>query len=320
MISRRIIRIKVFQVLYAYYTSPDKSMNNSEKELFFSFQKTYDLYHYLIQLIIEIANHAEVVIERRKKKHFPTEEDLNPNTRFIDNQLIHQLKINTNLEKQLEQSKLNWSNEPELIKKLYDIMVKSEFYTQYMTAEKTSYAQDKKVIENLFNEILLQSEDLMILLEEQSIYWNDDIDFVVSMIIKSLKKFKEYSAEDQRLMPMFKDVEDREFAQNLFRKVIINRDETKGIVSEYTENWDVERIAFIDNLIMEMAITEFMYFPSIPTKVSLNEYIELAKYYSTQKSRHFINGILDKSLKALQKEGKVKKAGRGLIGEDNQTS
>lgn len=320
MISRRIIRIKVFQVLYAYYTSPDKSINNSEKELFFSFQKTYDLFHYILQLVVEIANQAEAVMELRKQKHFPTEEDLNPNTRFINNSLIHQIKINTSLNKQLAQSKLSWENEPELVKKLYNSLVKSDFYQKYMSSDKSFYAEDKKLVENLLSQIILESEDLQILLEEQSIYWNDDIDFVVSMLINKLRKFKEYSTDEERLLPMFKDEEDRDFAKNLFRKAILNHNDTKEIVTQHTENWDVERIAFIDNLIMEMAITEFLFFPSIPTKVTLNEYIELSKYYSTQKSRNFINGILDKALKALKAEGKVIKAGRGLIGENNQSS
>ncbi|MGD9931428.1 MAG: transcription antitermination factor NusB [Mangrovibacterium sp.] len=316
MISRRIIRIKVFQVLYAFYTSPDKSINNTEKELFFSIQKTYDLYHYLFQLAVEIANHANSVIELRKKKHFPTAEDLTPNTRFVNNLLIHQLKTNSALNKQLAQSKLSWDDEPELIKKLYTALINTDFYAEYMSAKEHSYLDDKKLVEHLFSEVILQSEDLLHLLEEQSIYWNDDIDFVVSMIIKTLKKFKEYSREDLALLPFFKDEEDREFAKNLYRKTVLNHDELRKIVEEHTVNWDVERIAFIDNLILELAMAEFLFFPSIPTKVTLNEYIELSKYYSTQKSRNFINGILDKSLKALKKENRVIKAGRGLIGEE----
>ncbi|WP_299580202.1 transcription antitermination factor NusB [uncultured Sunxiuqinia sp.] len=317
MISRRIIRIKVLQVLYAFYSSPDKSINNTERELFFSIQKTYDLYHYLLDLIIEVSKHAESVVELRKKKHFPTEEDLHPNTRFIRNQLIAQLQTNESLNKYLEQSKLSWVNEPELIKKLYLTLVDSDFYKSYMNDAESSYQSDRKFVEQVFTDIILQSEDLIQLLEEQSIYWNDDLDFVVSMIIKTFKKFKEYTREDQALLPMFKDEEDRQFVKDLFRKVVLNHDELKETVTKYTVNWDVERIAFIDELILEMAIGEFLYFPSIPTKVSLNEYIELSKYYSTKKSRNFINGILDKALKALKSEDKIIKAGRGLIGEDS---
>ncbi|KOH45153.1 transcription antitermination factor NusB [Sunxiuqinia dokdonensis] len=319
MISRRIIRIKVLQVLYAFYSTPDKSINNTEKELFFSIQKTYDLYHYLLDLVIEISKHAESVIELRKKKHFPTEEDLNPNTRFIRNQLIAQLQTNESLTKYLAQSKLSWVNEPELIRKLYTEVLASDFYKSYMEAAQHTYQDDRKFVEQLMAEVILQSEDLAIILEEQSIYWNDDLDFVVSMILKTLKKFKEYTRENQTLLPMFKDEEDRQFSKDLYRKVVLNHDELKGIVTKYTVNWDVERIAFIDELILEMAIAEFLYFPSIPTKVTLNEYIELSKYYSTKKSRNFINGILDKALKALKTENKILKAGRGLIGEDDNS-
>ncbi|PTN07775.1 transcription antitermination factor NusB [Mangrovibacterium marinum] len=315
MISRRIIRTKVLQVLYAFYTSPERSINQSEKELFFSMQKTYDLYHHLFQLVVEIADQANSIIELRKKKHFPTEEDLNPNTRFISNHLIHQLRTNKALLKSLEQSKLSWSNEPELIKKLYNTLVSSDFYIDYMSKPERNFADDKKVIELIFAEIILQSDDLFDILEEQSIYWNDDIDFVISMIIKTIRKFKEFFNENSALMPIFKDDEDEKFTKDLFRKCIVNHDELKKIVEQYTENWDVERIAFIDKLIMEMAIAEFLYFPSVPTKVSLNEYIELSKYYSTEKSRNFINGILDKALKALKKDERIQKAGRGLIGE-----
>lgn len=318
MISRRIIRIKVLQVLYAYYTSPDKSINNTEKELFFSIQKTYDLYHYILQLPVEIADYAASLIELRRKKHFPTEEDLNPNLRFVNNQVIQQIRINKSLEKYLQQSKLGWSDEPELIKKLYNSLIDTDFYADYMAAEKAAYADDRKLVELMLGEVILQSDDVNLLLEEKSIYWNDDLDFVISMVIKTIKKFKEYSGEGNALLPFFKDEEDREFAKNLFRKSVLNHTELKKIVEQHTLNWDVERIAFIDNMILELAIVEFLYFPSIPTKVTLNEYIELSKYYSTQKSRNFINGILDKSLKALKKEDKVIKTGRGLIGELNE--
>ncbi|MGE4586425.1 MAG: transcription antitermination factor NusB [Mangrovibacterium sp.] len=319
MISRRIIRIKVLQVLYAYYTSPEKSINNAEKELFFSIQKTYDLYHFILQLPVEIANHAESLMELRKKKHFPTEEDLHPNLRFVNNPLVGQLRINRSLNKYLDQSKLGWQDEPELIKKLYRTMTETDFYREYMTAPKPNYAEERKFLELLFGEIILQSEDMDLLLEEKSIYWNDDLDFVVSMIIKTIRKFRERSGAEQFLLPFFKDEEDREFAKNLFRKSILNHDELRKIVEQHTMNWDVERIAFIDNLILELAIAEFLHFPSIPSKVTLNEYIELSKYYSTQKSRNFINGILDKTLKALKQENRVIKAGRGLIGEENET-
>ena len=315
MISRRIIRTKVLQVLYAYYTSEDKSLNNAEKELFFCIRKTYDLYHFLMILVIEIADYAGQRIEIKKNKHQPTYEDLNPNTKFISNQIIQLLRENRQLHAYISQQKLSWVNHPELIKELYLFLTESDFYNAYMADKNRSFLDDRKFIDKLLNNIILVAEDLDEVLEEMSIYWNDDIEFTVSMISKTLKKFHPHSGSDQNLMPMFKDQDDRDFARDLFRKSIINHDELLELIKEHSKNWDLDRIAFMDILIMQLASTEFIYFPSIPTKVSLNEYIELSKFYSTEKSRNFINGILDKTLKDLKKSGKINKTGRGLIGE-----
>ncbi len=318
MISRRIIRIKVLQILYAFFTSPETSINNTEKELLFSLQKTYDLYHYLMALVIEIEKFAEDRINLGLKKHRPTSEDLAPNTRFINNLLIHQLKTNISLARYLESSKLSWADQEDLIRKLYLSLVEQDFYKEYMAAPENSYSNDRKLVEDIFKYLILDNEEIESLLEEQSIYWNDDLDFVVSMILKTFKKFKEFSDERQALLPMYKDDEDRQFTKDLYRKVVLNHTENMVMIKQHTLNWDVERIAFIDNLILELALSEFLYFPSIPTKVTMNEYIELSKYYSTEKSRNFINGILDKTLKDLKKTNKILKAGRGLIGEDEE--
>ena len=315
MISRRIIRTKVLQVLYAYYSSEERSINNTEKELFFCIHKSYDLYHYLLALVIEIADYAENRIELKQNKHLPTEEDLNPNTKFVTNLFIQQLRTNRQLTAYLKQTKLSWANHPELIRELYLIMTESEMYESYVNSEVRSYMDDRKFIEKMFNKIFLVSEEICEVLEEQSIYWNDDIEFVISVIIKTIKRFNEFTDSDQRLMPLYKDDEDREFAKELLRKSIINHDEIQTLIKVHSSNWDVDRIAFMDILMMQLAITEFLYFPSIPTKVTMNEYIELSKFYSTEKSRNFINGILDKTLKDLKKEGKINKAGRGLVGE-----
>lgn len=316
MISRRIIRIKVLQILYAFFTSPETSINNSEKELFFSLQKTFDLYHYLMSLVVEIEKFAEDRIDLGRKKHRPTSADLDPNTRFVNNQLIRQLKISIPLNKYLETSKLSWTDQEELIRKLYLSLIEQDFYKEYMLAEECTYSDDRKLVEDIFKYLILDNEDIESLLEEQSIYWNDDLDFVVSMILKTFKKFKEFSDDRQALLPMYKDEEDRQFAKDLYRKVVLNHSDNVILIKQHTVNWDIERIAFIDNLILELALSEFLYFPSIPTKVTMNEYIELSKYYSTEKSRNFINGILDKALKDLKKENKILKAGRGLIGEE----
>jgi N utilization substance protein B len=315
MISRRIIRTKVLQVLYAYYSSERDSLGNTEKELFFCISKSYDLYHYLLALVIEIADYAEERIEIRRRKHQPTKEDLHPNTKFISNQIIQQLRENRQLNAYLDQKKLSWVNNPELVKELYLFLIESDFYKEYMADKNRSFLDDRKFVDKIFTKIILVTEDLYEMLEEQSIYWNDDMEFVVSMISKTLKKFTPNSGSDQRLLPLFKDQDDRDFAKDLLRKSIINHDELRALIKEHSKNWDLDRIAFMDILIMQLALSEFLYFPSIPTKVSLNEYIELSKFYSTEKSRNFINGILDKTLKDLKKSGKINKIGRGLIGE-----
>lgn len=302
-------------MLYAYYSTDEKSINNAEKELFISLQKAYDLYHFLFSLLPEIADYANERIEIKKRKHQPTYEDLHPNTKFVSNQVIEQVRNNRQLISYLDQKKLHWKEHPELIKELYLLMTESEVYKEYMADPTRSYLNDRKFIEKLFNKVILISEELYNVLEELNIYWNDDVDFVISMIVKTIKRFNELTDSEQRLMPMFKDEEDRDFAKDLFRRAIINHEELRELIDAHSKNWDVDRIAFMDILIMQLAITEFLFFPSIPTKVSLNEYIELSKFYSTEKSRNFINGILDKTLKDLKEEGRIQKAGRGLIGE-----
>jgi len=313
MISRRIIRIKVLQVLYACQISSEKTIGNAEKELHFSLKKTFDLYHLILQLPVEIAAYAESLIELRKNKHFPTEEDLNPNLRFVNNSIIKQLESNQNLKEYLSRTKVGWNNDQDIVKRLYKSLIDSDLYKKYMNSPEQDFAKDKKLIELLLAEIVLQEEELLLLLEDQSIYWNDDLDFVISMVIKTIKKSNETQSSD--LLPQYKDNDDMEFGSTLFLKCMMNRDELRKIVEQHTMNWDIDRIARVDQLIMEMAIAEFMYFPSIPTKVTINEYIELSKYYSTDKSHNFINGILDKALKALKEEGKIIKTGRGLIEE-----
>ena len=302
--------------MYAYYSSKDESINNHEKELFFCIKKSYDLYHYLLLLILELADYSEKRIELNLVKHQPTNEDLHPNTKFVDNKMIAALRNNKSLNLYLKQNKMSWVNNPELIKELYSRMIESDFYREYMDDGDDSFANDRKVVDRIFNKLILYCEELYQVLEEQSIYWNDDVEFNISMISKTLKRFNESTKEDQALLPMFKDEEDREFARDLYRKSILNHREIRDLIDLHSRNWDIERIAFVDILIMQLALAEFLYFPSIPTKVTLNEYIELSKYYSTEKSRNFINGILDKALRDLKKDGKILKIGRGLIGEN----
>ncbi|GET28434.1 transcription antitermination factor NusB [Prolixibacter sp. SD074] len=313
MISRRIIRTKVLQILYAHFTTTGKTINQSESELNFSIRKTYDLYHLLFALLIEIRDLAKERQTAGKHKNIPSWDDLHPNTRFVDNHIINRLKENEALNSYIEQNKISWKENPELIRKLYRELVESKFYQQYLLAESNSIQSDQKLCERFFIEMVLNNDLFESELEEQSIYWNDDLDFVVSMVIKTIKKVKQDPSPNLRLLSLYKDDEDRDYTIKLFRKTILKHEENHKIIELYTKNWDVERVALMDVLILEMAITELTDFPSIPIKVTLNEYIELSKYYSTKRSSTFINGVLDRISKDFQEDGRVVKAGRGLL-------
>jgi transcription antitermination protein NusB len=315
MISRRLLRIKVLQVLYAYYTSEPKDLNISEKELHFSINKAFELYNYLLILILDVSRYAESRIEIAKNKRIPTFSDINPNIRFVENKLITQSRTNLQLNKYVSSQHISWLKYPELIKELYNKLIESGTYQKYMANEISHYPEDKKIVSDFYAEILLPSEFFQIVLEEQSIYWNDDLEFVVSMIQKTIKRFSENDGPEKGLLKLYKSKEDMDFIVELFRKSISMRSMCLKLIKETANNWDLERIAIMDILVMQLAITEFLEFSSIPTKVTLNEYLDIAKYYSTEKSNIFINGVLDKILTQMKSENKVNKSGRGLIGE-----
>ncbi len=313
MISRRIIRTKVLQILYAHVSTPEKLISASENELHFSIQKTYELYHLLLSLPIELCDYADKLIELRKQKNFPTREELNPNLRFVSNRLINKLRSNKDLATFVQKNKVNWVNSQELVKKIYQSMAESELYLNYLANSEDNFQIDRRFCEDFYPEILLKNEFVFNEFEEQSIYWNDDLDFVVSMVIKTLKKFREENNINDHLSSLYKDDEDRDFTVKLFRKTLAKSEENRKTIETYTKNWDVDRVATMDILIMELALTELTEFPSVPIKVTLNEYIELAKYYSTQRSSIFINGVLDRITKDFKEQGKIVKAGRGLL-------
>jgi transcription antitermination protein NusB len=317
MISRRILRIKVMQALYAYYKhNGESSLKKSEQEMLFSINKTYDLYHYFFLLILDIADYASSRIELAKQKKIPSNEDLHPNTKFIDNKLIEQLRINSQLLNYLNAKKLSWINHTDLIKELYSKLIESTFYQKYMAEGSYTYKGDLDLVCNMFSELLGQHEPLYQVLEEQSIYWNDEGEFILGINIKTIKKFREDQGADAKLLSLYKSSEDQEFPKKLIRKVILNSAAYSELIKKYSKNWEVDRIAFMDILLMQMAIAEVIEFSSIPMKVTLNEYLELAKFYSTSRSNIFINGILDKVFAYLKENKQIKKTGRGLIGDE----
>ena len=314
MLNRRHLRIKILQALYAFEQSKDNNISRAEKELFHSIQKMYDMYLFLMQLMLEIRDAAEIKIEEGKKKRLRTEEDINPNMRFVENKLLKQLSENRALKSLADKHKVNWMGEGELIRRLLKFVVETDEYQAYMSAEESSYKADRDIIVRLFKRHLINHESLQYFFEEQSIFWIDDLDIVASMVIKTFKSFSEDSDDFTPLLPLWKEPEDEQaFVKALFRKTIVQSTEHIELIKNYTDNWEIDRIALMDIILMKMALSEVREFKQIPKKVTLNEYIEISKYYSTPKSNTFINGILDKLFAEMTEDGTIKKMGRGLI-------
>lgn len=317
MISRRLLRIKVLMELYAFNRREDNDPDKAEKELMFSIEKAYDLYHYIFLLIIELSDIANEKIELALQKKMPTPEDLNPNRRFALNKITALLRENLALKKHLASTKLSWSVDPDLPRSMYNKLIAWEPYQEYMKAPVSNFNDDRKFISRLINEFFSQSEDLASSFEEQSIYWNDDLEYMLAMASKTIKKFKAHSTASEELMPLYKDKDDAVYVKKLFRKAMLGSAASKELIDRNTTNWEIERVALMDTLVMQLAITEIVEFPEIPVKVTLNEYIEIAKYYCTSKSSTFVNGILDKVVREMRENNLFSKSGRGLVGEIN---
>jgi transcription antitermination protein NusB len=305
MINRALLRIKIIQILYSYYKGDGKSMSVIEKEFYYSLERTYDLYFHLLQLSVEITRYASERIEMKRNKLRPTNEELHPNTKFINNRFIHQLSSNKTLTEYLTKQKLSWVNHQDMIKTLYEDILESDFFVDYMDSKEDNYKNDKEIWRKIYKKIILQSEEFDNCIEDQSIYWVDDLELVLSFVIKTVKRFDEENGINQTLLPMFKDEEDMDFARKLLRGTIENGNKYQELIDINTRNWELDRIAFMDILIMEVALSEIMDFPTIPISVTLNEYIEIAKNYSTEKSGTFINGVLDNIVHQWKKENKI---------------
>ena len=308
MINRVLIRLKVIQVIYAYYQNGGKNLEAAEKELFYSLSKAYDLYKYLLALMIEVTQFADRRIDNRRHKLRPTYEDLNPNTRFIDNAFIAQLAANKQLEDFCNNQKRSWEDHSEFVKRLFEKIEASEAYQEYMAKESLTYEDDRELWRKLYRSFIATNEELDEILEEQSLYWNDDKTIIDTFVLKTIKRFEPDNGTEQDLLPEYRDDEDKEFARKLFRQTITNAEAYRNLMSGNTKNWDLERLAFMDILIMQVALAEILSFPTIPVSVSLNEYVEIAKVYSTPKSGSFINGMLDTIVNQLKKENKLSKA------------
>ena len=311
MLSRRLLRIKVIKALFAHLKSGADNMMASEKTLMASVDKAYDLYFQIITLPVEVARYAEQRQELAKQKKLPTHEDLNPNTKFVDNAVIRIIANSDAVNDRIAARKLGWQRYPELIRTLYTQLLDSDYYKEYMLREERSFDEDKQLVETFFKEIQ-NCDALDDALEEISILWTDDLPYIIMMILRTLSGLRA-SHTEIRVPAKFKSEEDPEFVKTLFEKALINYNAYQDYIEKFTANWDVERIVFMDNLIIGTAMAELTSFPSIPVKVTLDEWIEISKYYSTPGSSTFINGVLDKIVASLTEEGRIKKAGRGLI-------
>lgn len=307
MINRVLIRLKIVQIVYAYYQNGGKNLDTAEKELFFSLSKAYDLYNYLLLLMVEVTKQANKRLNAAKNKLVPTKEELFSNTKFVENLFIAQLEVNKQLLEFSNNQKKTWENEADFVKTLCDKILESDIYKEYMASETSSYEEDRELWRKLYKNIIFNNIELDQVLEDQSLYWNDDKEIVDTFVLKTIKRFDEKNGAKQELLPEFKDEEDQDFARRLFRRTILNADYYRHLISENTKNWDLDRVAFMDVVIMQIALAEILSFPNIPVSVSLNEYVEIAKLYSTPKSGGFINGTLDGIVNSLKKENKLTK-------------
>ena len=306
MINREIIRTKIVQLTYAYYQNGNKNIDSAEKELFFSLSKAYDLYNYLLALIVAVTKEArrrnEVLTARAQREG--TEP---PSQKFTLNRFALQLEENKELNEFVSTLKHTWSDDQEFVAKLYELIESSEIYQAYMASTDDNYDTDRELWRKIYRTLIQNNSDLDAVLEEVSLYWNDDKEIVDTFVLKTIKRFNEQNGVKQELLPEWDSDEEKDFARKLFRSAILNADEYQRYMSEASRNWDFSRLAYMDVVIMQIAIAEMLTFPNIPVSVTINEFVDLAKLYSTHKSGGYINGMLDAIARNLVKTGRLMK-------------
>ena len=312
MINRRHIRVKVMQSVYAMIKSYDDDVLREEKFIKYSIKRMFDLYVLLLDLLVEVQKLAEEKQEISKKKYLATEEDLSPNRKFVENKLIKKIAESSSLTLYKEAQNLdNWSKDDEYIKIIWDLLQNSDIFSEYLNSSDDSFNSDKDFVVTFFREIVAPNIKLAEYFEGENITWVDDIPFVNTWVVRSLTKQK--SANAFKLGSLYKNQDDQDFATDLFKKVILNHHSFENDIKIHTPNWETDRIADMDMILIKMGVCEFLNFPFIPTKVSINEYIEIAKDYSSEKSGYFVNGVLDKLSREFLKDKKIVKVGRGLL-------
>ncbi len=306
MINRKLIRVKIVQLTYAYYQNGHHNMDTAEKELLFSLSKAYDLYNYLLGLIVAITQEERrrVDIATRRAEREGTE---TPSQRFAFNKFATQLEENKQLNLFMEDKKMSWENDVEAVRKLCDQIEQSPLYQEYMMSDAEDYETDRELWRRIYRTLIQGNEDLDAILEEKSLYWNDDKEIVDTFVLKTIKRFDPTNKADQELLPEYDDTEDREYALKLFRSTILNADTYQRYMSETSRNWNFSRLAYMDVVLMQIAIAEMLTFPNIPISVTINEYVDLAKLYSTPKSGGYINGMLDAIARHLVDTGRLLK-------------
>lgn len=306
MINRKLIRVKIVQLTYAYYQNGHHNMDTAEKELLFSLSKAYDLYNYLLGLIVAITQEERrrVDIATRRAEREGTE---TPSQRFAFNKFATQLEENKQLNLFMEDKKMSWENDVEAVRKLCDQIERSPLYQEYMMSDAEDYETDRELWRRIYRTLIQGNVDLDAILEEKSLYWNDDKEIVDTFVLKTIKRFDPANKADQELLPEYDDTEDREYALKLFRSTILNADTYQRYMSETSRNWNFSRLAYMDVVLMQIAIAEMLTFPNIPISVTINEYVDLAKLYSTPKSGGYINGMLDAIARHLVDTGRLLK-------------
>ena len=306
MINRKLIRVKIVQLTYAYYQNGHHNMDTAEKELLFSLSKAYDLYNYLLGLIVAITQEERrrVDIATRRAEREGTE---TPSQRFAFNKFATQLEENKQLNLFMEDKKMSWENDVEAVRKLCDQIEQSPLYQEYMMSDAEDYETDRELWRRIYRTLIQGNEDLDAILEEKSLYWNDDKEIVDTFVLKTIKRFDPANKADQELLPEYDDTEDREYALKLFRSTILNADTYQRYMSETSRNWNFSRLAYMDVVLMQIAIAEMLTVPNIPISVTINEYVDLAKLYSTPKSGGYINGMLDAIARHLVDTGRLLK-------------
>ena len=302
MINRVLIRAKVVQMLYAYMVSKDSmTLTTAKKELTKSLDKSYELYNALLKLMIELTDVQDLRLDEAKHKFLPTEEDLNPNMRFVENEFVKRLRADQTLADFVDDKKINWRDDELFVRLFLDQILRSEEYQEYMEMPKTSLVRDGEVWYQLMKKVVLPDENLLEHLQSMSVYYtDDDLQIMGQFVMKTIRRFEDEEA--QPILPQYKNDDDSKFGEQLFSKAVAEMEENNSYIDQFvkTEKWDVERIALMDRVVMCTALTEIRNYPSIPVNVSLNEYIELAKDYSTPRSGQFVNGILNAVVNKLR--------------------